>query len=53
MNNSQITAKKILTQYIKQYNAKFDNENTVSNIALFIGVFGVIGFMLSMAFFTV
>lgn len=50
-NRSEFTANQFLSGQQKRYNKRLDRKNTPSNLAVFVLVFGAIGFMLSIAYF--
>ena len=50
-NRSELAANQFLAAQQKRYNKKLDRKNTVSGLAWFILVFGLIGYFLSIAFF--
>ena len=50
-NRSELTANEFLSGQQKRYNKRLDRKNTPSNLAVFVLVFGAIGFLLTIAFF--
>jgi hypothetical protein len=52
-NRSEFTASQQLQATIKRHNSKVSkNETTISTAAWFVLIFGAIGFMLSVAYFS-
>ena len=50
-NRSEFTANQFLSGQQMRYNKRLDRKNTPSNLALFVLIFGAIGFLLAISFF--
>lgn len=50
-NRSEFTANQFLSGQQKRYNKKLERKNTISNLALFVLVFGAIAYLLVISFF--
>lgn len=50
-NRSELAANQFLAGQQKRYNKRLDRKNTPSNLALFVLVFGAIGYLLVISFF--
>jgi hypothetical protein len=50
-NRSELIANQFLSGQQKRYNNRLERKNTVSGLAWFILVFGLVGYFLSVAFF--
>ena len=52
-NRSEFQANQFLAQTVKRHNFKVSkNESTISTIAWFVLIFGTVGFMMSIAYFS-
>lgn len=50
-NRSESVANQFLSGQQKRYNKQLDRKNTISGLAVFVLVFGAIGFLFTVAYF--